>query len=279
MSFPYVSVVIPVYNRAHTLERALNSVLHQTYAHFEILLVDDASTDGGVPSWALQDPRVRVIKHETNQGAAGARNTGVANALYPYIAFLDSDDAWHPTKLEKQIALWEKSPEMSACVTWFNLCDKTTITSCKVYPQEDWFCYFLKGCLVGPGSTFMAKKEVFQTVGPFPTHLKRFEDWEWFLHFAKHYTLGIVPEALVDVHKGPAANHGTVMTSLQQLESAFKDLSTLQARLFQGALAYERAAAYVRAGRKARALLPLLRSFVANPTFVGRVFKMLFKKD
>lgn len=279
MSVPGISIVIPVYNRAHTLERALKSVLTQTYPHFEVLLVDDGSTDGGVQAFALHDPRVRIIKHHTNQGAASARNTGVSHALYPYIAFLDSDDTWHPTKLEKQMALWQYKPETKACVTWFNLYDQTTITPCKVFPQRDWFSFFLKGCLVGPGSTFMAKKEVFQCVGPFPTHLKRFEDWEWFLRFAKHYALEIVPEALVDVHKGPAADHTIVMRSLDQLENEFKDLPPLQAFLFKGALAYERATAYVRLGKKDRALLPLLRSFLASPTFISRTLKTLLKKD
>jgi glycosyltransferase involved in cell wall biosynthesis len=276
MTPPCVSIVIPVYNRAHTLERALQSVLSQTYQHFEVLVVDDASTDGGVASWAVQDTRVHLIKHLVNQGAAGARNTGVASAQGPLVAFLDSDDAWHPTKLEKQVALWAQSPDMSACVTWFNLCDGKKIDSCKVYPQDDWSHYFLKGCLVGPGSTFMAKKEVFEKVGPFPTHLKRFEDWEWFLRFAKHYTLGVVPETLVDVYKGPAADHKVTLASLTQLENQLTDLSPSQNRLFQGALAYERAAAYVRAGKKARALVPLLRSFLASPTFMGRILKKYF---
>ncbi|MGC8603005.1 MAG: glycosyltransferase family 2 protein, partial [Desulfomonilaceae bacterium] len=107
-----VSVIIPTYNRAHLIERAVNSVLEQTYDKLEIIVVDDGSTDntGNVLS-QLQDgdSRVRYIRHETNKGSQSARNTGIRNARGDYVAFLDSDDEWLPYKLEKQIPLFQNT--------------------------------------------------------------------------------------------------------------------------------------------------------------------------
>ena len=101
---PLISVVIPIFNRTDTIGRAIESCLAQTYSHFEIMLVDDCSTDDLQSE--LQrfagDERIRLVRHPYNQGVSAARNSGVRNAKGDLIAFLDSDDAWHPTKLERQ---------------------------------------------------------------------------------------------------------------------------------------------------------------------------------
>src|SRR3989344_1865760 len=98
-----VSVVLPTYNRAHTLERAVRSVLNQTHKDFELIVVDDGSTDNTrdiVVSFA--DGRIRYIKHESNKGVAEARNTGIGASRASLIAFQDSDDEWLPHKLALQ---------------------------------------------------------------------------------------------------------------------------------------------------------------------------------
>jgi len=99
-----ISIVIPIFNRADTIGRAIDSCLAQTDPRFEIVLVDDCSTDdlqSELQDYA-DDQRIRLVKHATNQGVSAARNTGVENARGDFIAFLDSDDAWHPAKLERQ---------------------------------------------------------------------------------------------------------------------------------------------------------------------------------
>lgn len=102
---PAVSVVLPAYNRADSIRLAIDSVLRQSFADFELIVVDDASTDGTrAAAEAVTDPRVRVIAHARNRGASAARNTGVAAARAPFVAFQDSDDEWLPLKLEKQMA-------------------------------------------------------------------------------------------------------------------------------------------------------------------------------
>ena len=107
MSLPVVSVVMPVYNAEHWLGRSIDSVLQQTHPALELIAVDDCSSDRSwdrLQRYAALDARVRVIRLEQNGGVAAARNVGIAAATGQYIAFLDSDDWWHPRKLEWQLA-------------------------------------------------------------------------------------------------------------------------------------------------------------------------------
>ena len=110
-SGPLVTVIIPTYNRANQISRAIHSVQAQSYKHWELLIVDDASNDDTAKIISnIADSRIQYIRHETNQGAAAARNTALAQAKGEYIAFLDSDDEWIPAKLEKQVIYFEQLP-------------------------------------------------------------------------------------------------------------------------------------------------------------------------
>src|SRR5262245_12992873 len=102
---PAVSVVLPAYNRAGSIGGAIPSVLRQTWADFELIVIDDGSEDGTLEAAAgIRDPRLRLIAGQSNRGAAAARNRGAAVARADWIAFQDSDDEWLPEKLEKQMA-------------------------------------------------------------------------------------------------------------------------------------------------------------------------------
>ena len=111
---PTVSVVLPTYNRAHLLPRAIESVLAQTYTDFELIVVDDGSGDDTPAVMArYDDPRVRYVRYEPNQGANHARNVGIREARGPFISFQDSDDDWFPEKLAKNMAAFETAaPEV-----------------------------------------------------------------------------------------------------------------------------------------------------------------------
>lgn len=105
---PHVSIIMPAYNAAHTIEESIQSVLAQTYEAWELVVVDDGSTDGTqavVSQLLAQEPRIRLLQQPTNQGVAAARNRGIAQTTGVMIAFLDSDDLWEPSKLTKQVAL------------------------------------------------------------------------------------------------------------------------------------------------------------------------------
>ena len=108
---PTVSIIIPTYNRAHLIGRAIQSVLNQTYQNFEIIVVDDGSTDNTeemIKEFQKHDKRIKYIRHEKNRGGAAARNTGIKVARGEYIAFQDSDDEWLPEKLEKQMDVFQR---------------------------------------------------------------------------------------------------------------------------------------------------------------------------
>jgi glycosyltransferase involved in cell wall biosynthesis len=115
---PKVSVVIPAYNAMTYLPETVASVLQQTFSDFELIIVNDGSSDN-VMAWAsgLEDPRAKLISQE-NGGVSKARNTGIAQAQGQYIAFLDADDLWEPTKLKKQVHCLETNPSVGLVYTW-----------------------------------------------------------------------------------------------------------------------------------------------------------------
>lgn len=109
MSAPLVSVIMPLYNCERYVREAVDSVLAQTYGNLELIVVDDCSSDASPQIIELYgDSRIRLLRHEVNRGAAAARNTAIEHARGDYIAFLDSDDAWYPDKLEKQMAFMDR---------------------------------------------------------------------------------------------------------------------------------------------------------------------------
>ena len=111
MNKPLVSIIIPSYNSKKFIAYTIESVLNQSYSNFELIIVDDCSTDGSLEFIEnyLKDSRISIYKTEKNSGAALARNRGIQKAKGKYLAFLDSDDIWHPLKLEKQIDFMEKN--------------------------------------------------------------------------------------------------------------------------------------------------------------------------
>ena len=116
---PKVSVIITTYNRASLLTRAVNSVLAQTHTNYELIIVDDCSQDNtGEVIDSFADPRIRVVRHDTNRGSAAARNTGIAHALGEHIAFLDDDDECTPNRLSDQVCVLDTNPNVGVVYGW-----------------------------------------------------------------------------------------------------------------------------------------------------------------
>jgi glycosyltransferase involved in cell wall biosynthesis len=207
MAAPKVSVVIPAYNRAATVVRAMRSVLTQSVRDLELIVVDDASTDGTPEAVeSVGDPRVRLLRHDTNRRAGAARNTGIRAARGEYVAFLDSDDEWLPGKLERQLAYMEETPGVAASCTGFLL-----VKGGEVFPKVPrrlTYRRMFTGCDLGPGTTLIARRGVFGEVGLNDERLYRYEDWDWALRYAALHPMGLLPEPLARVHRGglpPAA--------------------------------------------------------------------------
>ncbi|WP_076411078.1 glycosyltransferase family 2 protein [Shewanella sp. UCD-KL12] len=110
---PKVSVVMPVYNVQRFVKSAIHSVLMQTFTDFELIIVNDCATDNSLAlCQSIQDHRIRIVNHKENKGLAAARNTGIRHAIGRYIAFIDSDDMWHPAKLKMHVEHLNQSPEV-----------------------------------------------------------------------------------------------------------------------------------------------------------------------
>lgn len=205
MSTPLISVVIPTYDRSASLRRAIASVFCQTIDDYELIVVDDGSTDDTLQVLAdIHDSRLRVIRHPKNLGASTARNSGVNASHGTYVAFLDSDDEWLPDKLAKQTALMAgQPPEVAACCTRHFVTKWSNGASWqRILPTEnDWQRYLIThGCNLSPGSTLMVRRDVFADIGSYDTELCRYEDWDWLLRYLERYRLVIAPDMLAIVN-------------------------------------------------------------------------------
>lgn len=202
---PKVSVVIPAYNAMAYLPETMKSALAQTFDDFEVIVVNDGSSDR-IEEWASQitDPRVKLIS-QTNLGLAGARNTGIAHAEGEYIAFLDADDLWEPTKLEKQVRSFEENPEAGLVYTWTTIIDDKGTSIGRVFANHaegDVWERLIAHNIVECGSVAMVRRCCFETVGVFEQTLRSYlEDWDMWLRLASRYPFKVVKEPLVYYRK------------------------------------------------------------------------------
>jgi len=230
--FPTVSVIIPTYNRAHLVGRAIKSVLDQTYQDFELIVIDDASTDNTEEVVkSFNDERIKYLKHDENKGGAAARNTGIKVARGEYIAFQDSDDEWFSQKLEKQMKVFEAaSPEVGVVYTGFWRIEsnkKIYIPSEKVARKEgNIHAELLRGNFVDT-PTAVVKKDCFAKVGIFDERLPRLQDWELFIRISKDYHFKCVDEPLLISYYQPhsiSADQSALIRALKLiLEKHFED--------------------------------------------------------
>jgi len=270
---PAVSVIVPVYNRSRTVGEALASVLRQTFADFELIVVDDGSTEDLDAVLArFGDSRVRRLRHAHNAGTAAARNTGIRAARGSYIAFLDSDDMWLPTKLTRQLEWLRYAPaDTPLCCTGYTIRRAPGDPGQVRQPAVARGSYrtLMWGCNLSPGSTALAKKSCFEEIGYFDESLGRFEDWDWLLRYAGRYEIGVVPAVLAAVRLIDAPEGKAVRASLDRL--AAKHLPAARAhgwqaqRIFQAALALELAAQFYREDRLGRAMLGVMGSLACYP--------------
>ncbi|MDR7418486.1 MAG: glycosyltransferase [Armatimonadota bacterium] len=198
-------MILPTYNRAHLLPRALRSVLSQTYVDLEVRVVDDGSTDE-TPAVvaAYADPRVRYIRRP-HQGAAVARNEGIRLAAGEWIALIDSDDEWMPDKLEKQMALAATAPpDVGVIYCGGVIVDDTTQQTIGIRRPlaegHGWVFDLLLETHWFPTIAVVARRRCFETVGGFDEHLSFGEDREWLLRASRHFQFIGIDEPLVRVH-------------------------------------------------------------------------------
>ncbi len=202
-----VSSVIPTYNRAELVQRAIDSVLAQTCPVDEIVVVDDGSTDG--TREALQARYGdRIVYHwQPNAGVSAARNAGLALARGRYIALLDSDDLWLPEKTARQAAYLDANPHIGMVVCDVAQADAggrriDLFRRRDVIPRDGWvLAEVLANPALAPASA-MFRREVYEDVGGFDPALRTAEDLDFHLRVARRWQIGVVEEALVEVMRG-----------------------------------------------------------------------------
>ena len=205
---PLVSVILPCFNRAHLLSRALDSMLGQTYKNWELIIVDDASTDHTfkvVESYLEKSPSIRYYKLEKNGGACIARNVGLEHAKGEYISFLDSDDEYLPAKLEQQVNCFLNSTVPNLGVV---SCGRQDVRNGKVY--STWIPKYRGNVLrklvqrdrIGAGTPFlMVKKEVIRKFNiAFDPQMPASQDWDFLIQICRYTAFDFVPKVLVRVH-------------------------------------------------------------------------------
>ncbi|MFZ0450598.1 MAG: glycosyltransferase [Desulfatiglandaceae bacterium] len=194
-----VSVIIPTFNRANRVKRAVSSVLFQTYEDYELIVVDDGSTDGTLDGLEVFSGRIRYLTHGSNQGVSAARNTGIRASTGPYLAFLDSDDYWLPEKLALQMDFFRKSPEIHACQTeeiWIRHGRRVNPRKKHLKPSGEIFELSLRRCLVSPSAVIL-ERSLLEDIGLFDESLPACEDYDLWLRIASRFPIHLLRQPLV----------------------------------------------------------------------------------
>ncbi len=233
---PKVTIVIPAYNAMAYLPQTLSSTLNQTYNDFEVLIINDGSTDT-IQDWfqSVKDSRVHLISQE-NKGLAGARNTGIHNSDSEYIAFLDADDLWEPTKLAKQVDLLDRLQKVGLVYCWVAYINETGQLTGRIFCHEDsgfvWKSLVAHN-IVECGSVPLVRRNCFETLGVFDQNLGSYaEDWDMWLRIAWNYPFAVCKEPLVYYRQTPgsASRHWSAMRDSFEvvIEKAFQDKPEFQ---------------------------------------------------
>jgi glycosyltransferase involved in cell wall biosynthesis len=212
-----VTVIVPAYNAAATIDETLLSVRAQSHACLEIIVVDDGSVDSTaqiVERHAQADARVALIRHPTNKGVAAARNTAIAAAKSDLIAPIDADDLWHPLKIERQVAAMRQGGRKVGLIyTWSALLDaqsRVTALAGRYLFDGNVLTTLCEFNLVGNGSSPLMRADAVKQAGGYDSSLVRLhaqgcEDWALYLAIAESFEFVAVPEYLTGYRSLPAS--------------------------------------------------------------------------
>jgi glycosyltransferase involved in cell wall biosynthesis len=224
---PKVSIILPTYNSVQFIEEALESIRQQTFRDYEVIVVDDGSEDQTGEIVKQCGEKLRYL-YQDHGGPAKARNRGIGESTGKYVAFLDSDDLWLPTKLEKQVDMMDRNPELGMVITE-NLCfnDRGVLIPSmgkkkRLMEGDIAKNIFLHSWVVTP--TVMVKKEVFDQVGLFEEELQLAEDDNMWVRIAANFKVGLLDEVLVKVRDHPSR---TILDRKKMFESVRANIELL----------------------------------------------------
>ncbi|MFO7891418.1 MAG: glycosyltransferase [bacterium] len=201
-SLPFISIIIPTFNRKSRIITAIDSVLRQTYQNFELIIIDDGSTDNTEKAIKSYENKVKYF-YQTHRGVSAARNSGIQKSKGDYICFLDSDDEWVENKLETQVTLVRSDPQIKICYTdeiWIR--NGVRVNPKKIHQKYSGRIYqrCLPLCIISPSSV-MIHRDVFEQAGRFDPQMTVCEDYDLWLRISHHYPVTFIPQPLI-IKKG-----------------------------------------------------------------------------
>jgi glycosyltransferase involved in cell wall biosynthesis len=216
---PLISIVVPAYNAERTILETIASVQQQTFSDFEIIIINDGSTDRTLELvQEIQDERVKIFSYE-NGGLPVARNRGISHAKGEFIAFIDADDMWTSDKLELQLARLQQYPEAGVAYSWSRFVNEQGELSYAVddrHIEGNVYEKLLLNNFLNNGSSLLVRREAIDSAGEFDPTLKSCEDWDFYLRLAAKWSFVLVPKPQILYRQS-----STAMTSkIDVMESA-----------------------------------------------------------
>ena len=202
MTKPFFSIIIPLYNKQNFIADTLKSVIAQTYTNFEVIIIDDKSTDNSIEAaLTVTDDRVRIIEHNVNKGLSASRNTGIINAKGKLIAFLDADDTWQPLFLEKIYDLTQNYPNADLFAAKYKEVYRNTTIEHNINTStgilDNFFLLNLKQPIYCP-SGLCIKREIFDKIGYYNESITLGEDVDFNIRIHLSYKMAFCNEPLVN---------------------------------------------------------------------------------
>lgn len=208
---PLISVVMPAYNAAETIIESINSLLSQDYLNWELIVIDDGSTDDTYhKASSIKDSRIRIYQ-EFNKGVAATRNQGIQIAKGKYVAFLDADDLWNMEKLKNQVSFFESKEEKLGLIHSYYV-EFDDLSEYRPKPLKHLSGLKLEGNIYEDlivhnfiaTLTVMVKKDVLNEVGGFDVTLSGPEDWDLWIRIARKYKVGYIDKSLARYRLNPS---------------------------------------------------------------------------
>lgn len=218
---PKVSVIIATYNRAGLLPRAVNSVLNQTLDEYEIIIVDDASSDDTQQIISgFEDPRIRSVRHEVNRGQSVATNAGIARARGEYFTLLDDDDEWPADRLRRMVTVLDDAPPNVGLVYGWRISVNDSTGEIVEYPHythegDRFFEEMLANNFLVGGGVLMTRMSVVRKIGGYDENMNVHKDWDFVTRVALKYDVAVCPAVVRIFH----VNHGYTRISDYETEA------------------------------------------------------------
>jgi glycosyltransferase involved in cell wall biosynthesis len=285
MKSPKVSVIVPNYNYGKYIEQAIESVLSQTYKNIEIIVVDDGSTDNSLEVLERYRNKITLITQK-NQGVSAARNNGVRASSGEYIAFLDPDDVWLPTKIEKQVSKMLSDNQIGLVHCAMIIVDEKN-NPIKIHDggmegllRND-ILLLEKGAIVGAGSTCLVKRHIFEEIDGFDLSLSTSADWDFCYRASLKCKIGFIKEPLALYRVHNSSMHSNIQTMEKDMSIALKKALSLSkadketSRRAYGNLYYMLAGSYFYSGNYTSFIRNMIKAIVYRPNHILKILRKI----